>query len=88
MLWGAFAAKLIDRKLKQASIYLLITAVFTFFGVIHSANPDGNMYFPWQLTGAFQQVPYQFTVAYLVLAGMLFLLSYTKQSKEIVSIIE
>ncbi len=88
MLWGAFAAKLIDRKLKQASIYLLITAVLTFFGVIHSANPNGNMYFPWQLTGVFQQVPYQFTVAYLVLAGMLFFLSYTKQSKEFVTITE
>ena len=82
MLWGAFAAKLIDRKLKQASIYLLITAAFTFFGVIHSANPDGNMYFPWQLTGMFQQIPYQFTAAYVVLAAMLFFLSYTKQSKE------
>jgi len=88
MLWGAFAAKLVDRKLKQASLYLVITAVFTFFGVIHSANPDGNMYFPWQLTGVFQQVPYQFTVAYLILAAMLFFLSYTKMSKEPVRLAE
>ncbi len=88
MLWGAFAAKLIDRNLKQASIYLVITAAFTFFGVIHSANPDGNMYFPWQLTGMFQQIPYQFTAAYLVLAAMLFFLSYTKKSKEMVSVVE
>ncbi len=82
MLWGAFAAKLIDRKLKQASIYLLITAAFTFFGVIHSASPDGNMYLPWQLSGVSQQIPYQFTAAYVVLAAMLFFLSYTRQSKE------
>ncbi len=88
MLWGAFAAKLIDRKLKQASIYLVITAAFTFFGVIHSANPDGNMYLPWQLQGMFQQIPYQFTAAYLVLAAMLFFLSYTKKSKEMVSVVE
>jgi AGZA family xanthine/uracil permease-like MFS transporter len=87
MLWGAFAAKLIDRKLKQAAVYLLITAAFTFFGIIHSSMPDGNMYFPWQLSGAFQQIPYQFTTAYLVLAMMLILLSYKKMqwsdSKEI-----
>ncbi len=80
MLWGAFAAKLIDRKLKQASIYLLIMAGFTFFGVIHSATPDGNMYFPWQLSGIFQQIPYQFTIAYLLLAIMFFSLSYTKSA--------
>ncbi len=88
MLWGAFAAKLIDKKLKQASVYLVITAVFTFFGVIHSADPNGNMYLPWQLSGIFQQIPYQFTVAYLILAGMLFFLSFTKQSKELVRINE
>ncbi len=88
MLWGAFAAKLIDRKLRQASIYLVITAAFTFFGVIHSANPDGNMYLPWQLSGVFRQIPYQFTVAYLVLAGMLFFLSFTKQGKEPVRLAE
>lgn len=81
MLWGAFAAKLIDKKLKQAAVYLLITAVFTFFGIIHSSSPDGNMYFPWQLSGVFQQIPYQFAIAYLVLAAMLFILSYTKNVK-------
>ncbi len=88
MLWGAFAAKLIDRKLKQATVYLVIMAVFTFFGIIHSAIPDGNMYLPWQLQGVFQQIPYQFTIAYLVLAAMLFFLSYTKNSKEPAGVIE
>lgn len=80
MLWGAFVAKLIDRKLKQAAVYLLITAAFTFFGIVHSSSPGGNMYFPWQLSGAFQQIPYQFTTAYLVFAAMLFILSYTRSA--------
>jgi len=88
MLWGAFAAKLIDRKLKQATVYLVIMAVLTFFGIIHSAIPEGNMYLPWQLTGIFQQIPYQFTIAYLVLAGMLFFLSFTKKSKELLNPVE
>lgn len=82
MLWGAFISKISDRKLKQSSIYLLILAVLTFFGVIHSAIPDGNMYLPWNLTEPARTVPYQFTSAYLVLAVMFYLLSFTKESKE------
>jgi len=81
MLWGAFVAKLIDRKLRQASLYLVIMAVFTFFGIIHSAIPDGDSYFPWNLQGIFRQVPYQFTAAYLVLALMFFVLSYVKTNR-------
>jgi AGZA family xanthine/uracil permease-like MFS transporter len=82
MLWGAFIAKLIDRELKTASIYLWICAVFTFFGIIHSAIPDGNMYLPWNLEGMARQIPYQFTSAYVALAVLMFLLSFTKGIKE------
>jgi len=83
MLWGGFLAALIDRRLRESSVYLLICAGLTFFGIIHSAVPDGNMYLPWNLMPeAYRQIPYQFTVAYLVLAGMMFLLSFTSESKE------
>lgn len=81
MLWGGFVAALIDRKLKQTVVYLLVLSIFTFFGVIHSAMPDGNMYLPWHLTGVPQQIPYQFALAYLILAATIFLLSFTKESK-------
>lgn len=87
MLWGAFTAKLIDRKLRQASAYLVVLAVFTFFGIVHSAIPEGDAYFPWNLQGIIRQVPYQFTAAYLVLAAMFFVLSYTKQSAETVQVL-
>jgi len=82
MLWGAFLAKLIDRELRAASVYLMILAGFTFFGIIHSAIPDGNMYLPWNLPHPAIQIPYQFTVAYVALAAIVFLLSFSKQSKE------
>ena len=82
MLWGAFLAKLIDRQLKIAALYLSVLALFTFFGIIHSASPDGNMYFPWTLAYPANQIPYQFTTAYLVLAIVVFALSFTKQSLE------
>jgi AGZA family xanthine/uracil permease-like MFS transporter len=82
MLWGAFLAKLIDRQLKSASLYLLICAGLTFFGVIHSALPEGNMYLPWSLPELARRIPYQFTTAYLVLAVMLIALSFSKESRE------
>lgn len=83
MLWGAFIAKLIDRKLKTASAYLWLLAALTFFGIIHSAVPDGNMYLPWTLPYPAIRVPYQFTAAYAALAAMIFLLSFTKESREL-----
>ena len=82
MLWGAFMAKLIDREVRAAAFYLVCCAALTFFGIIHSAIPDGNMYFPWLLSYPANQVPYQFTAGYLVLAALLVALSFSKEAKE------
>ena len=82
MLWGGFLAELIDRRLMISAIYLLIMAALTFFGVIHSASPDGVMYLPWTLPPAAQKIPYQFALAYAVLAGMLLLLAVSRESRE------
>ena len=82
MLWGAFMAKLIDRQVRVAAFYVSVCAVLTFFGIIHSAMPDGNMYFPWTLAYPFNQIPFQFTAGYLALAALLLVLSFSKESKE------
>jgi AGZA family xanthine/uracil permease-like MFS transporter len=82
MLWAAFLAELIDRKLKRSAVYLLVLAGLTFFGVIHSAMPDGAMYLPWTLAEPFRQIPNQFTLAYIALAILFLVLSFTKESKE------
>jgi AGZA family xanthine/uracil permease-like MFS transporter len=82
MLWGAAVAEMIDRRLKAAALYLGVCSAFSFFGIIHSAVPDGNMYLPWSLPCPANQVPLQFASAYAVLAGMIFLLSFTKESRE------
>jgi len=77
-LWGAFLAELIDRHLRRAALYLGILAGFAFFGVIHSAMPDGNMYLPWQIDDGFlRAIPFQFGLAYLLLAVLVLLLSFT-----------
>jgi AGZA family xanthine/uracil permease-like MFS transporter len=83
MLWGGFLAELIDRKLARSALYLGILALFSFFGVIHSASVDGNIYLPWTLADGLQRaVPYQFALAYAVFAVMLLLLSLSRESKE------
>lgn len=48
MLWGSFFAFLIDRKLLQAALFIVIAGVFTLFGVIHSVDPTGALYLPWR----------------------------------------
>jgi AGZA family xanthine/uracil permease-like MFS transporter len=82
MLWAAFLAEMVDRRLKRSAIYLIILAVFSFFGIVHSAIPDGSMYLPWVLPDHFRQIPYQFSTAYIALAVLLVVLSFTKESKE------
>jgi AGZA family xanthine/uracil permease-like MFS transporter len=82
MLWGGFLAELIDRRIAVSALYLVIMAALTFFGVIHSASMDGVMYLPWNLSPALRQIPYQFTLAYLVLAVVLVLLGLTRESRE------
>ena len=82
MLWGALLAKLIDRQLKAASGYSLLCAGLTFFGLIHSAVPEGNMYLPWSLAEATRRIPYQFTAGYLALALLFLALSFTRAGHE------
>jgi len=74
-------AKLIDRKLRMSAVYLFIAAALSFVGIIHSASPDGNMYLPWHLAAPASRIPYQFSMAYVVLALMFFALSFTKESQ-------
>src|SRR5206468_3868253 len=82
MLWGAFLAKLIDGKVRAAAAYILICAAMTYFGLIHSALPDGNMYLPWNLPAAAGRIPDQFAIAYLALAVVFLLLSRSDGSRD------
>ena len=81
MLWGAFVAELIDRRLRVSALYLTVLAAFSLRNH-HSASPDGNMYLPWTLSGAAARIPGQFALSYLLLAGLFLLLSLTSQSRE------
>jgi AGZA family xanthine/uracil permease-like MFS transporter len=81
MLWGAFLAEMIDRRLRTCALYMLVLAVLTFFGVVHSSSPDANVYLPWLLTGTAKAIPYQFALSYLVLGILIFLLSFIQPAE-------
>lgn len=83
MLWGAFMAELLDRRLVRSAIYLFILAGLSFVGIVHSVDTSGAMYLrPWDLPTGATRIPTEFASAYALL-GMLFLgLSLTSESKE------
>lgn len=83
MLWGAFLVEMIERRFRRSALYLLLLGVMTFFGVVHSASPDGVMYLPWKLADGLQRaVAYQFAAGYMVLAAAIFILGLTKAARE------
>jgi len=81
MLWGAFLCEMIDRRLKACAAYLGILAVFSLFGIVHSADPNGSMYLPWRLLDPARELAYLFTVGYAVLGTMMLLLSFSKGAR-------
>lgn len=68
MIWGGAVAHLVDRKMAQAGLYLLLAAALALFGVIHSVTPQGEIYLPWR-TGS--TLPYAVGAAYAVTAAVL-----------------
>jgi AGZA family xanthine/uracil permease-like MFS transporter len=46
---------------------------------MHSVDPAGAMYLPWELTGVGRTLAFQFTSAYVVLAFVIGLLSLQRE---------
>ncbi|MFH1436044.1 MAG: hypothetical protein ABIJ56_10040 [Pseudomonadota bacterium] len=65
MLWGGIAAHLIDGKLRPAGVILFACALLSLFGVIHSVEPNGDIYLPW-LAGS--NLPRAIALSYFVFA--------------------
>jgi AGZA family xanthine/uracil permease-like MFS transporter len=80
LIWASSLAFLIDGRLKAASLFYAVAGVLTLFGVMHSVQPSGALYLPWDLgQDAFHNynehraLVYQWAGAYGVIALMLFL---------------
>lgn len=78
MLWIAAVAAMVDGRLRRAAGFLLVAAGLTLFGLIHSVDPRGGVYLPWQLQGLARVISWQFAGAYAALAVLLGLLSLQK----------
>ena len=52
LLWASALAAIVDRRLQAAGTFLLVAALCTLFGVIHSPLPGGSVFLPWQITAA------------------------------------
>ncbi len=57
---------------------MLLAAALTLFGVIHSVDPRGGIYLPWNLEGLRGAIAFQFAAAYAAWAVLLGLLSLQK----------
>jgi hypothetical protein len=55
--------------MRRASAHLLVMAVLTFFGFMHSVKPFGDIYLPWNLSDA--SLAYTLGATYLGLALVL-----------------
>lgn len=75
MVWASFVVALIDQRPAKSAAILLIGAALTVFGVIHSVDPNGAMYLPWELEASARSLVWQFAGAYVVLAAILLLLA-------------
>jgi AGZA family xanthine/uracil permease-like MFS transporter len=85
MLWGAAVAYLTDRRIRAASVTLIICAALALFGFIHSVLPTGGIYLPWTTGSA---IPYHWAAAYAALALMILLLARTRAYRASVAVTE
>ncbi|MBL8021894.1 MAG: hypothetical protein JNM27_19625 [Leptospirales bacterium] len=75
MIWSATVAYLIDRKFISASVTMIVAAVFTLFGFMHSVFPNGQLYLPWNLASSglparSLSIPYEFALCYILMAAL------------------
>jgi len=73
LLWGSAFGYAIDHQLLRASATFLVTAVLASVGVIHSIDPNGAVYWPWE---APCDDVYQWLSAYLALALLMLILHF------------
>ena len=68
MLWAAWLAFLIDRRIVAAAVTLAACALLSLVGFIHSVLPTGGIYLPWSVGS---DLPWHWAIAYTVLAALL-----------------
>lgn len=80
MIWSTALVAMIDQRFRRAAVVLLVGAVLTLFGFIHSVDPRGSIYWPWAVQGLAKNILWQFFGAYVALAALLMLLSLQRHA--------
>jgi adenine/guanine/hypoxanthine permease len=78
ILWGGCLADLIDGKHRRAAGFMLLCAVFTLFGFMHSVAPAGEIYYPWKIGNS---LIWQMAIGY-ALVGAFILVAQLFHKKE------
>jgi AGZA family xanthine/uracil permease-like MFS transporter len=55
LVWSTILATIIDRKLFKAAAFVLLAALFTAFGIMHSPAPGSPLFVPWVPNAAGKQ---------------------------------
>jgi AGZA family xanthine/uracil permease-like MFS transporter len=80
LLWAASLASLLDAKLVRSALYLVVAALCSLFGIIHSPFAQSLIALPTSVmrdlpATATYQTPYHWAGAYLLMAGVLAVLA-------------
>jgi AGZA family xanthine/uracil permease-like MFS transporter len=79
MLWGALGAHLADRKLGRAAVFVFVCAGLSLFGVIHSIDPHGRLYWPW---AAADPLPWRIGAGYAAFGLLLLVFAWTGAGRQ------
>jgi AGZA family xanthine/uracil permease-like MFS transporter len=79
MLWGGALAFLAERRAGAAVATLLVCALLTAVGIIHSVDPDGGVYLPWNAPST---LGLEWAVGYVVVALTVALLSMSREFRD------
>ena len=79
MIWTTALVAMIDGRNGRAVVALLVGALLTLFGIIHSVDPRGGIYLPWGVEGLRATILWQVAGAYAAMAVLLGALSLQKK---------
>jgi AGZA family xanthine/uracil permease-like MFS transporter len=65
LIWGAAMASLIEEKLDHTSLFLLLGALFSLFGLMHSPYTHGALFLPWTVA---DKAPLYLSLSYFILS--------------------
>lgn len=65
LIWGAAMVSLIEENLSRTSVFLLLGALFSLFGLMHSPFTHGELFLPWAVA---DKTPLYLSFSYFILS--------------------